>query len=293
MYTFIERSCCPVCGGVEHKELYAEPFATGATWEFLKDYYENRLDITQMGEARYVLLRCAACKLIYQRFVLAEEGLSDLYERAIDPQASLAKRTDADESYARGLWVDSGYVMRFFSERRPEQLDVLDFGMGWGHWCVGAKRHGYNVFGAELSEVRKDYALQNGVKLCAPLEKDNDQLFDFINTDQVVEHLTDPLKILSSLAQKLRKGGVIKIFVPNSPVDYRAIKAGRWRPAKDAFHPLEHVNGFNRFSIDVLARRAGLRALTLAEMVKAKGIRGLTAWTRRAIGDPNWYFRRD
>lgn len=293
MYAFIERPCCPVCGGTKNEELYAEPFAVGGTGEFLKDYYENRLDINRMGEALYVLSRCAECTLIYQRFVLAEEGLSDLYERAIDPQASLAKRTTADESYARGLWIDSGYVMRFFSNRKPEQLDVLDFGMGWGHWCIGAKRHGYNVFGAELSDVRKDYALQNGVQLCTPLEKDDDQLFDFINTDQVVEHLMDPLIILRSLAGKLKKHGVIKIFVPNSPVDYRQVKAGRWRPAKDAFHPLEHVNGFNRLSIDFLARRVGLRPLTLTEMIKAKGVRGLAAWARRARGNPNWYFRRD
>ena len=162
--------------------------------------------------------------------------------------------------------------------------------MGWGHWCLIAKRHGYNVFGAELSDNRKNYALQNGVQLCSPLDEDSNQLFDFINIDQVVEHLTDPLFILISLRKKLKNGGVIKISVPNASVDYQRFKAGKWLPGKDAFHPLEHVNGFNRLSIDSLVA-AGLRPLTLIEMIQARGLRSVT-WIRRRMGN-NWYFMRD
>jgi len=293
MYTFIERKCCPVCGGVDVEKLYVEPFASGATGRFLEAYYEGRLKVDLLGDAVYELERCAVCLLIYQRFVLDSEGLEFLYEKAIDPEASLAKRTSADKSYSKGLSQDAGYVARFFKTKRASDLDVLDFGMGWGHWCVAARAHGYNVYGAELSENRRKYAQESGVQLCSPLDENNDQRFDFINTDQVFEHLTNPLEILLSLSEKLNQGGILKIFVPDTPKDYRSMKLGGWQPGKDAFHPLEHVNGFSQSSVDYLIRQAGLRPVTLKEILGAKGLRAAIAWLRRAKGNPNWFFKKD
>ena len=293
MYSFDFRPCCPVCTETAIEELYVEPFISGSTGEFIREYYSDSIDFSHIGDALYVLSRCTACTLIFQRFVLGEEGLIFLYERAIDPIVSLAKRTSADDSYTIGLLADSGFVKNFFVDKRAEQLDVLDFGMGWGHWCLSAKNHGYNVFGAELSDNRKNFALENGVQIYSPLDEDSNQLFDFINIDQVLEHLTEPFFILNLLRSKLKKGGVMKVSVPNASADYRRFKAGKWLPGKDAFHPLEHVNGFNRSSIDSLVKRAGLRPLTLIEMIQARGLRSLATWIRRGMGNPNWYFKRD
>jgi len=39
--------------------------------------------------------------------------------------------------------------------------------------------------------------------------------FDFINVDQVFEHLPYPRATLANLTTKLRAGGVVRISVPN------------------------------------------------------------------------------
>lgn len=46
--------------------------------------------------------------------------------------------------------------------------------------------------------------------------------FDFINSEQVFEHLVEPRQALASLSRALRCGGLLRISVPNgSDVDAR------------------------------------------------------------------------
>ena len=70
----------------------------------------------------------------------------------------------------------------------PWQLEVMDFGFGWAEWARVAHSFGCNVFGAELSEARVDYARSIGIMVIDWDEIAN-RRFHFINTEQIFERL--------------------------------------------------------------------------------------------------------
>jgi predicted SAM-dependent methyltransferase len=123
-----------------------------------------------------------------------------------------------------------------------------------------------------------------------PFTGEFDGHFDFINTDQVFEHLTHPLQIGEQLVDLLQPGGVLKIFVPDADSTLRQIRAGKWRPSKDALHPLEHVNGFNRRSLERFAGRLGLAPVRVGEVFD--GLRRFKYTVARDRLGASWYFRK-
>lgn len=288
VYQFEERTLCPVCGTSGGESLYAEPFASGDTFRFINDYYKGRIFKEQLARGTYELIRCDACTLIYQKYILDRDGLEHLYEHAISPSESLRKRTEAPHQYFMKLIKSAAAPATLMPKKLPRDIEVLDFGMGWGHWVFAARAHGYTVKGAEISAARVSYAQKGGVEIIDPLDDDWSESFDFVNTDQVFEHLDRPDKFLNALQACLRPGGVIKIFVPDSEPDYRAIMAGNWRPRKDAFHPLEHINAFNWQSMLVLTRKYGLHSVD--DRLIRRGFRRYYHRLRRRT--PSWYFSR-
>ena len=88
--------------------------------------------------------------------------------------------------------------------------------MGWGHYCIASKALGFDVHGCELSDVRIKFAQMNGVKIIKNINELEDNYFDFINSEQVFEHLSDPSVIMKEFQRILKNDGVINISVPNS-----------------------------------------------------------------------------
>lgn len=81
-------------------------------------------------------------------------------------------------------------------------MEVLDFGMGWGSLCFQFKSLGVNARGAELSVPRIQNATKNGIEVLS-WEEIFLNKFHFITTDDVFEHLSNPLKSLEHLVNSL------------------------------------------------------------------------------------------
>ena len=84
--------------------------------------------------------------------------------------------------------------------------------MGWGQLCQIAKCMGIDVYGIDHSPVNIDYAKRCGIKT-VDLKEVKNMEFDFINTDQVFEHLTDPLGELRLLEKGLAQNGIIMMHI--------------------------------------------------------------------------------
>jgi SAM-dependent methyltransferase len=88
--------------------------------------------------------------------------------------------------------------------------------------------------------------------------------FDFINTEQLIEHVADPAAMVAELASRLRPGGVLKISVP-SQMGVRSTLEGLKRGGKPVYgkimpiFPLEHVNCFSAEGLVALGAKLGLR----------------------------------
>src|SRR5262245_61619167 len=266
---FQERICCPVCGGGHRRQVLQLDYRDTEMVKYLSSFYSHRggIEARFLEGASYTLVACGKCGLIYQQEVPGEELMLHIYEDG----SSLEQKGPNDELGSLGGYYDYFIVLcarelffvgRYF-QRPPGSVKVLDFGMGWGHWCLLARAYGFDVSGLEFSPSRVAYAREGGTHV-VQWEDLTELKFDYIHTEQVFEHLTNPLETLQALARCLRPGGLIKISVPDGTDILRRLKIGDWSASKgspnsiNAVAPLEHLNCFNRLSLAALGTTAGL-----------------------------------
>lgn len=119
---------------------------------------------------------------------------------------------------------------------------------------------GFPLYGLETSPKRMEYASGNGITVIQD-EPSPGVTFDFINSEQVFEHLPNPLGHLRRLVRWLNPQGFLRIAVPNADLHRDCLGRPDWRAGHDAFHPLEHINGFSPRSLRRLVQEAGLEVV--------------------------------
>jgi 2-polyprenyl-3-methyl-5-hydroxy-6-metoxy-1,4-benzoquinol methylase len=267
---FTERERCPGCGDPRHETLYRTNYLQPALWEFLRKYYAGGTIAQHWLEgAEYRLDECLGCTLAFQRYipiprfldVLYDQWLNSHYHPEQDPVDRHAMKHPAATRDGHELLTLAHTVDKDVSELR-----VLDYGMGWGAWSRVAVRLGVReVFGFDLSTQRQQYARQHGIRTVS-LEQIAGLELDFVNTEQVFEHVTTPHEDAVRLAGGLRRGGILKIAVPQAPGLRRRLAVMDWHAPRrshnslNPVHPLEHLNCWTPRALDALAHRVGLVA---------------------------------
>jgi 2-polyprenyl-3-methyl-5-hydroxy-6-metoxy-1,4-benzoquinol methylase len=190
--------------------------------------------------------------------------LGEIYEQWIPPSEKerLHQRYRLDDYR---YWAEQVQFLVEQLRLDPYEVRVLDFGMGWCEWASMARAFGCRVAGTELSPARAEHARSIGIEVIdwsdIPKRK-----FHFINTEQVFEHLIEPVETLRHLATALDGGGILKISVPDSRLALKGLERHRsfgalTRARAVPVAPLEHVNCFEHASLAAMARKAGLRPL--------------------------------
>lgn len=247
---FLIRETCPGCHGGDQAILYRCEFTESPIREHVREYH-----LSDAEGASYVLAECGRCSLIYQREVAGPDLMQRIYD---DPRGQRPRRGPTLAQRYRHAYE----VMRVtrYLELPPEEIKILDFGMGRGEWVLVARAFGCDAYGFDISERHSEFAAKNNVPVLGR-EELGEHRFDFINTEQVFEHLADPLDTLILLKGALKPGGMIKISVPNGRKFKRAIRRidhldfGAIKPAQ----PLIHVNCFTRASLIGMAEAAEMR----------------------------------
>ncbi len=145
---------------------------------------------------------------------------------------------------------------------RLSDLKTLDYGMGQGLWARVSKELGCRSYGFDLSQRCTRAARLGGVNTIAFDDIAGGE-FDLVNTEQVMEHVTDADDIMCRLVAALRPGGILKISVPAQNRVREALRqlAASQTPDPadlDPAFPLEHVNAFTVQGLEVLGKRFGL-----------------------------------
>jgi 2-polyprenyl-3-methyl-5-hydroxy-6-metoxy-1,4-benzoquinol methylase len=271
---FANRNICPGCHSVQHRTLYAGDYLAPPIKSYLEAFYapQGGIEFEYLSEARYILEECLECGLIYQAEIPNDFLMTKLYDQWIEPSKVFGDDDDLG-SYAE--YAQEVMMLVAWLRRTPGSPTFLDFGMGWGRWLRMARAFGGDVYGTELSASRITYAQSEGIKVIA-WDEIPEHRFDFINTEQVCEHLPQPLETLRYLAASLRPNGLIKISVPNGSDFKRRLKAADWAAPKfsknslNAAAPLEHINCFNYQSLLRMADLAGLKPTALPWSIQLK-----------------------
>ena len=117
--------------------------------------------------------------------------------------------------------------------RTSERLRILDFGGGGGQFALVAQSH---LPHAELSIV--DVSEDTLLEACRPLNHQiafdafptDETRFDYIFMNDVFEHVSDPIKVLRMLRDKLAPGGRIFIDTPRQFWLYPILRALPFAP---------------------------------------------------------------
>ncbi|WP_242133237.1 class I SAM-dependent methyltransferase [Aestuariivivens marinum] len=266
---FIKRIECPVCTSKKLILLYEKSYEDEKIKTYLDGFYNPQGGIEHefLKDISYTLKQCLTCDLIFQESIPNDELMFKLYEQWINPTIVFNQQVNFP------LWYTENYanhivnIISYFNTV-PSKLKFLDFGMGWGRWCLMAKAFGCNVYGLELSESRANYAKKNGINI---LDIDDLKVhkFDFINTDQVFEHIPKPLDLLKELSQYLKPNGVIRVCVPDGNNADKVIQVMDWKAKKgmqnslNIVAPLEHINCYSTRTIIHLAKLCNLKLVNI------------------------------
>ncbi len=290
------RPDCLMCGGDNKNVLFSGLFTDQVVWDFLKEYYGGRIKKDYLENDKYEIAQCRRCGFIWQVYILDDELMEEFYNSWISSDHSLNKKRHAEISLYSGYARQMQTIADLLS-MRPCEIKLLDYGMGWGYWCFMAKAFGYNVEGFELSKERADFARKNGIDVIDSLTEAGTDRWDYINTEQVFEHLPDPSTTLDLLVGSLKTGGIIRISVPNGQGIAQKLTKTGWKPSKNAIHPLEHINCFTHKSLINFAESAGLQLIKQPFMLGHRYdiksyIKGLLGRYYRQYLGTTLYFRK-
>jgi SAM-dependent methyltransferase len=264
---FVLRDACPACGNTRAETLCNVPYDGGPLLAYLQSYYTKARDVrSALCGGTYVVDRCTDCRLVFQRYVGDAALLSTLYDDWLNSEYDPDHDPTYQSSVAHPESTRDGHELLAAARtlgRPVSALRVLDYGMGWGLWARIAHGLGAHAHGYDLSPTRRTYARAHGVDV-VDLDQNADLGVDFINADQVLEHLSSPLETVHVLARALKPGGILKIAVPRADDIERRLRRSDWTAPKfsrislNAIQPLEHVNCFSNRSLRRLLDRAGL-----------------------------------
>lgn len=261
--SFMSRTDCEICGSETCNTLFSCQFTEDPTSSFLRAFYSDRVDLQRLAGGLFEVAKCQQCGFIWQKYVLGQRLMLKLYEEWIAPDEAHDRALDQPISKSFQLAQEAALIGLFFGTP-PREIEVLDFGMGWGSWCLMAKAFGYQAWGTELSQKRILYAKEQGIDVMS-WEDIGDHKFHFINAEQVFEHISQPLETLRYLVNSLNPGGLIHLSVPDGRNIERKLARGDWMAPKGSawslnpVSPLEHINCFTHASLTQMANRVGLQ----------------------------------
>lgn len=176
---------------------------------------------------------CQNCGLVFIHPKPTSEYLTLIYEKNYHPPFDITKKNlrlkikekvyayyltaskAQNNSFLRVFYkiVRDYYIIPHTSGRR-----ILDVGCGNGHFLNLFKQNGWETHGTEISKTSASYAEKLGNKIFTGELTDAhypQQYFDVIVINHVLEHISDPKKLLDECYNIIKDDGTIVVAVPN------------------------------------------------------------------------------
>jgi len=237
------QSFCPICES-SHLEIYSTD-------------EDKKLAATALGSSRQdvshgKILRCRACRFGFCQTRPAEKELCSLY-RELDSKVYERESRGRFKTAKRHLKI----VQHYASGGK-----LLDVGCASGAFLRCAADAGWDVTGVEPAQVlyskAKEKLADRGKVICATLQEASLPIacFNAVTLWDVLEHVPDPIEFMKTCGRLLKPGGCLFVNVPDLDSLQARLLRERW--------PLllaEHLNYFNRDSLNICAERAQLQWL--------------------------------
>lgn len=159
------------------------------------------------------------------------------------------------------------YIFRLQRKRRIEKYikrgSILDIGCGRGLFLDIMRKNGWGVTGVEFNKETASYASETyGINVIAgnPMEWGlDDESFDVITMNHVLEHVHKPVEIIGECKRLLRRGGLLVVAVPNIYSLQASAGKGIWFHLDIPYH-LHH---FSEDGLHSLLNKSGFKILKI------------------------------
>lgn len=238
--TSIGLTTCPVCGSSRITLWKRRNLSRDLTPEDL-----------QITDSRYgvtlTLYKCAACSFVFAD--AAETGhLTELYEQMIDSAYGASSENRAQQMRP---------LLQVGIAALPRARTLLEIGAGSGLLVAEARRLGLDAVGVEPCKSVVEVAREShGVDLLQgtfPHPMLHGRQFDLVYLVDVIEHVADPIALLSDSTRALSPGGALVVVTPDVSSLAARLLGRRWWHFR-----LAHVGYFNARSMNQAACLAGL-----------------------------------
>jgi len=171
------------------------------------------------------------------------------------------------------------WLVRLVRDRLGKGDRLLDFGAGVGTFAVALASEGHCVECVEPDAAQREVIAAHGLRAHRDLTSIDDASIDFAYTFNVLEHIDDDRAALRALANKIRRGGKLLVYVPAFPILYTSMD-----------RKVGHVRRYRKGELAAQVRAAGL-AVREAQYVDSLGFFATLAY--RLVGSDRGDINRD
>ncbi len=226
---------CPLCGSEKVESLGGGVIRNLSSEDF-------RITDSNYGKTG-PLFKCLCCDF---RFVVFEEDVVQYYSQLEDKEYEEGRdyRLAQQENLLKKLFMIA-----------PGGGRLLDIGAGTGMLIQAAKSVGVDGVGVEPSRWASAKAKELGYDVrCGvlPLPSLEQDLFDWVTCVDVIEHVHDPVALISEAYKKLKPGGHFLVITPDvNSFLARILKEKWWH------YRMAHVGYFNMKNLESLLVNQG------------------------------------
>jgi SAM-dependent methyltransferase len=235
---------CPICLNKITQVLYTD---------------SNRREVSLLSDGTY--RKCVSCGHVFLDCIPSQIELDEAYSCIVNN-----KRSAPTSRKAINLVINK--VFGVFENQSnkinavPASVSgrLLDIGCGSAEKLKEYYKRGIEIYGVDTNSEEIKIAkktLPDGIFFNTTLEqcRFEENLFDVIRMDNVLEHVPDPLATLNEAQRILKTGGIFVIYIPRGDsLLFSILKkyhSNSWIPF--------HLNLFSRSSIKKIFEKAGIK----------------------------------
>lgn len=222
----------------------------------------------RVGDPFMSIVRCRACRMMYQSPRIPESEMGDAHLHFEEYSHYPALNAAKFELFAHR--VDQ------LTEKAdlPQAGAFLDIGTGYGSMldAIADRYPAWDRTAVEISlSAREELARRGHHAIGSMAELPPDARYDWINLDNVLEHLPDPLADLRRIRERLTPEGFVYVEVPNEWLIQFKYRINDWARgfSKPPTFP-GHMSLFTRRTLKAMSDSAGFtRAEIWSESISA------------------------
>jgi 2-polyprenyl-3-methyl-5-hydroxy-6-metoxy-1,4-benzoquinol methylase len=240
--------------------------------------HENYKELftTSTYDLNYEFRKCTKCELIFHFPFFDSKEIADHYTNygIYSDKKYIKKELKRREAPYKKI----GHELLALSKKENLNKRVLDVGCSNGILLHHLQKMGFDVFGVEVDPHSSKMAknIVGDDKIFTGFLSDSpylDQTFDFVISEQTIEHVENPFKMLLDIKYALKNKGVLRLSTPSFGGPSFKLLKDNWKNVC----PNDHISMFSVRSLKMYLKGAGFSKTTI--------ISGGFLWNARRNGD--------